>query len=460
MANINVTANFAIDTFTLTYTADTGGTLTGTSPQTVNYGADGATVTAVPNTGYHFVDWSDGVLTPARQDLNVTANLSVTANFAIDTFTLTYTAGTGGTLTGTTPQTINYGTDGALVTAVPDIGYHFVNWSDGIQIPARQDLNVTADLSVIANFAIDTFTLTYTAGNGGTITGVSPQTVNYGADGTTVTAVPDTGYHFVNWSDGIKTAIRTDTGITSNIVVTANFAIDMFTLTITRAGSGTGTITSDVGGINCGSTCIGSFGYGSVVFLTASPSTTSSFTGWTGDYTGTDNPLQITIDGNKTVQATFTLLTYTISGTVTVGSTGLAGVTMTGLPGDPVTDASGAYTATVNYGSTVTVTPTHAAYTFDPVSNTYPNVTSDITAQDYAATLITTSQRQALIAFYNATGGDSWTNNSGWKTEPLYPDGFAMPGTEGTWYGLTVDSGTKQVIQIDLNTNNLTGRHT
>ena len=169
--------------------------------------------------------------------------------------------------------------------------------------------------------------------------------MNYGADGTAVTAVPDTGYHFVNWSDGIQTAIRTDTGITSNIVVTANFAIDMFTLTITRAGSGTGTITSDVGGINCGSTCIGSFGYGSVVFLTASPSSTSSFTGWTGDYTGTDNPLQITIDGNKTVQATFTLLTYTISGTVTVGSTGLAGVTMAGLPGDPVTDASGAYSA-------------------------------------------------------------------------------------------------------------------
>ena len=67
------------------------------SPQTVNYGADGTPVTAVPNTGYHFVDWSDGVLTAARTDLDVTANLSVTANFALDTFTLTYTAGTGGT---------------------------------------------------------------------------------------------------------------------------------------------------------------------------------------------------------------------------------------------------------------------------------------------------------------------------------------------------------------------------
>ena len=60
-ANVSVTANFAINTYTLTYTAGANGSITGTSPQTVNHGADGTPVTAVPNTGYHFVDWSDGV---------------------------------------------------------------------------------------------------------------------------------------------------------------------------------------------------------------------------------------------------------------------------------------------------------------------------------------------------------------------------------------------------------------
>ena len=43
----------------------------------------------------------------------------------------------------------------------------------------------------------------------------------------------------------------------------------------------------------------------------------------------------------------------------------------------------------------------------------------------------------ALIALYNATGGDFWTNNSGWKAAPLYSDDFAMPGTEGTWFGVS-----------------------
>ena len=52
-------------------------------------------MTAVPNTGWHFVDWSDGVLTAARTDLDVTANIAVTANFAIDTYTLAVTSDHG-----------------------------------------------------------------------------------------------------------------------------------------------------------------------------------------------------------------------------------------------------------------------------------------------------------------------------------------------------------------------------
>ena len=205
-ANVSVTANFAINTYTLTYTAGANGTITGTSPQTVNHGADGTPVTAVPNAGYHFVDWSDASTANPRTDTNVTANVSVTANFAINTYTLTYTAGANGTITGTSPQTVNHGADGTPVTAVPNTGYHFVDWSDASTANPRTDTNVTANMSVTANFAINTYTLTYTAGANGSITGTSPQTVNHGADGTPVTAVPGTGYHFVDWSDGVLTA--------------------------------------------------------------------------------------------------------------------------------------------------------------------------------------------------------------------------------------------------------------
>ncbi|MEZ5105135.1 MAG: InlB B-repeat-containing protein [Draconibacterium sp.] len=144
----------SITTYTLTYTAGTGGTISGTSPQTVNYGDDGTAVEAVPGTGYHFVDWSDGSIANPRTDENVMEDISVTANFAINTFTLTYTAGTGGTISGTSPQTVNYGDDGTAVEAVPGTGYHFVDWSDGSIANPRTDENVMEDVSVTANFAI------------------------------------------------------------------------------------------------------------------------------------------------------------------------------------------------------------------------------------------------------------------------------------------------------------------
>ncbi|HXJ67726.1 MAG TPA: lamin tail domain-containing protein, partial [Verrucomicrobiae bacterium] len=140
--------------------------------------------------------------------------------------TLTYLAGANGSISGTTPQSVTYGGNGSAVTAVADPNYHFVSWSDGVLTAARTDMNVQSDLTVTATFAINQHTLTYNAGANGSISGTTPQTVNHGADGTAVTAVPNAGYHFVNWSDGVLTATRTDTNVQGDISVTASFAIN------------------------------------------------------------------------------------------------------------------------------------------------------------------------------------------------------------------------------------------
>ncbi len=68
---------------------------------------------------------------------------------------------------------------------------------------------------------------------------------------------------------------------------------------------------------------------------------------------------------------------------------------------------------------------------------------------------IPASERAALIALYNATNGDNWSNNGGWKTPPLHSDGFALPGTENNWYGIWVYE--NHVITINLNFNRLNG---
>jgi predicted outer membrane repeat protein len=228
--NVTASASFAINTYTLTYTAGSGGTISGTSPQTVNYDGSGTAVTAVANAGHHFASWSDGVTTAARTDSAVRSDLTATAVFAVDspdTRTLIYAAGLGGTISGTSPQTVVLGASGTAVTAVPSSGYHFVRWNDGITTATRTDGNVTTDKSVTAEFALDaveTRTLTYLAGTGGTISGTSPQTVALGGSGTAVTAAPNSGYHFVSWSDGATTATRADLVVLSDLTVTATFA--------------------------------------------------------------------------------------------------------------------------------------------------------------------------------------------------------------------------------------------
>jgi hypothetical protein len=82
-----------------------------------------------------------------------------------------------------------------------------------------------------------THTLTYGAGEHGTISGANPQTVNDGSDGTTVTAVPDAGYRFVSWSDGVLTAARTDTKVKADLSVTAAFAPTKVATSTTLAAS-------------------------------------------------------------------------------------------------------------------------------------------------------------------------------------------------------------------------------
>ncbi len=142
----------------------------------------------------------------------------------VTTYTLTYTAGANGSITGTSPQIVSAGADGSAVTAVPATGYSFTSWSDASTQNPRTDTAVSGNVTVSASFAINTYTLTYTAGANGSITGTSPQTVNYGADGSAVTAVPATGYSFTSWSDASTQNPRTDTGVVANISVTASFA--------------------------------------------------------------------------------------------------------------------------------------------------------------------------------------------------------------------------------------------
>jgi len=78
----------------------------------------------------------------------------------------------------------------------------------------------------------------------------------------------------------------------------------------------------------------------------------------------------------------------------------------------------------------------------------------DITIKD-RLTFIPQIERMALIALYNSTNGDYWTNNSSWKEGELEPDGFGPLGSEINWYGIEILNG--HVVRIYLGNNNLQG---
>ncbi|MFA6963936.1 MAG: hypothetical protein WC227_04505 [Patescibacteria group bacterium] len=360
--DITVSASFAIDTFTLTYSAGANGSIVGVSPQTVNYGANGSEVTATPAANYHFTSWSDGILTAARTDTNITANKSVTASFAIDTHTLTYSSGANGSIVGTSPQTVNHGADGSEVVATPAANYHFTSWSDGVLTAARTDTNVVANISVTASFAIDTFTLTYSAGANGSIVGDSPQTVNYGANGSEVTATPAANYHFTSWSDGVLTAARTDTNITANKSVTASFAIDTYTLAYSAGANGsiTGTTPQTVNHGSDGSQ------------VTATADANYHFTSWSdGVLTAARTETNVTAD--KSVTASFAINTHTLSYSASANGsiTGVSPQTVNhGASGSQVTAAPAANYHFVEWSDN------HSTV----ASRTDSNVTADISS--------------------------------------------------------------------------------
>ena len=228
---------------TLTYTAGPGGSVVGASPQSVVCGGSGSPVQAVPDPGHRFERWADtGSAAPDRTDTNVQTSINAYAVFVENDYTLTYTAGPGGSVTGPSPQTVRYDDNGVGVKAVPAAGFHFVKWSDtGSTDAQRIDFHVSADIAATAIFASDAapLTLTYTAGPGGSILGASPQSVPYKGSGTEVVAKPASGYHFLKWSDNNSTdPKRTDTDVQDHINATALFAKDFLTLSYTTTTGG------------------------------------------------------------------------------------------------------------------------------------------------------------------------------------------------------------------------------
>ena len=119
----------------------------------------------------------------------------------------------------------------------------------------------------------------------------------YYGDVVELTAVPADGWTFSSWSGDLTGSTNPDTiTMDGNKTVTATFTQNQYTLTINIVGSGSVTKNPDQA----------TYIHGTAVQLTANPADGWTFSSWSGDLTGSTNPDTITMDGNKTVTATFT----------------------------------------------------------------------------------------------------------------------------------------------------------
>jgi uncharacterized repeat protein (TIGR02543 family) len=355
-------------------------------------------------------------------------------------YTLTLAANPpgGGTIS-TVPSPRGDGTyeAGTIVTliAYPGTGYAFSNWSgdaSGSDNPVQITMN--GNKNVTANFAELRYALTLASNpsGGGTIDAAPPP----GGDGkyaygtiVTLTASAGTGYAFNNWSgDASGSSNPVQVTMTANRSVTANFTELRYALTLASNPPEGGTIDAvpPPGGD-------GKYAYGTVVTLTANPGADYGFTNWSGDASGSSNPVLVTMIGDKSVTANFTLVRYSL--TLTATPSGGGSIDATPPPG-----GDGKYAN----GTVVTLTANPAAgYLFsswsgDACGSSSPTEVTMNGNKNVTAGFVRGFRLGLLVSH------DNWGAVSVEPNLPMYPEGStvtltAVPVSGKSFAGWVID---------------------
>jgi hypothetical protein len=140
----------------------------------------------------------------------------------------------------------------------------------------------------------------------------------------TLSASAEAGSTFAGWSgSGCSGTGTCKVTMSAAKEVTATFTLETHLLSVTKKGTGTGTVTSSPAGINCGSECSAAFNHGTAVTLTGAPGAKTKAVAWSGcDSVNGENKCLVTMSTAKSVTATFDLeptpefaLEITIDGT-------------------------------------------------------------------------------------------------------------------------------------------------
>lgn len=289
------------------------------------------TATAVPSST--FAGWSGACVGVGQCVIRMNTTQAATATFTEippDSFPLTVlTAGSGAGTVTSTPAGINCGSDCSEIyaantevtlTATPANGSTFVGWSGDCSGTGSCVVTMAAAHSVTATFdeippVLYDLTVTESGTGSGFVTS-APAGINCGVDcsetylaGTvvTLTATANNGSLFSGWTGDCSGAGLCVVTMSAAHDVTATFdeiPPNSFGLTVLKSGAGDGTITSTPAGIDCGLDCTEVYPDGTVVTLTVTAVTGSTFVGWSAPCSGSGDCV-VTLNQNTEVTATF-----------------------------------------------------------------------------------------------------------------------------------------------------------
>ena len=304
-------------TITVSANPNEGGTVTGGG--SFDEGAT-CTVTATANNNFVFENWTENgtvVSTNASYTFTVNGNRNLVANFTfiplpIYNVSVSANPNEGGTVIGGGAYEEG---QSCTVTATANEGYTFTNWTEnGTEVSSNPSYTFTVNdnHNLIANFSINTYTISVAANpaNGGTVTGGG--TFTYG-ESCTITATVSEGFTFINWTEGGSFVASETTytfTVTDNRDFVAHFTenpLPFYTITLSAKPANGGTV-------------IGSGTYQESQSCTARaiPATGFVFEKWTENdvLVSTDDNYTFTVTGDRILTAHFSALTYTINASV------------------------------------------------------------------------------------------------------------------------------------------------
>jgi hypothetical protein len=317
-----ISASFTANTYTITASAGTGGTITPSGSVSVAQGGS-QTFSIAAGTGYQVSSVTvDGVPQGAISSYtfsNVTANHTISASFSVKTYTITASAGTGGTISPGGSVSVNHGANQSF-TITANAGYQIASvMVDGVSqgaISSYTFSNVTAGHTISATFSAVTYTITASAGTGGSISPSGAVSVNHGANSTfTITA--NTGYTIASVTvDGTPVGAvssYTFSNVTAVHTISASFTVTTYTIS---ASAGTGGSISPSGSV--------SVNHGANKTFAVTPNTGYGVSNVLVDGVAVGAVSSYTfsnVTANHTISAIFAVNTYTINASAGTGGT-------------------------------------------------------------------------------------------------------------------------------------------